>query len=758
MDPSSDVVVPGGERPLSRAAVLLRLGLAALVLALLVTSAVVWRRQVEAYNTREAEELRAAAVETLGFGDGQAATVQERTLVDLRAVAVADAPAVDRRLDDDFLGLRLASRVLAPGPAASWTVAADATKVAHADGLDRRFTVHSLGPDHTDRSYELSADLASADRVRFLDSRHVVVAAKRVPPDAGEDVVEVWDLEAGTPVRRLVPNPGRPTNAVPETFEVDPSGRFLAIGEPDSRTVALIALDGSDARVDLDLGQGARVATVRGPDSVLVTLADGRLAEISPSGRSESTPPGNGLPAWSATGDVVVAGCVEGSRMVATGTAGTYWDREVSASACAAGATGLDTSRRHLVGTFHTGSGRPDVLAVWRADGQGADRRFAIPAVVGGADGETWQVGAATFADDGSGRVALRHEDTVVGLEIPPADALDSVVAAAEDAVFAPDGGTLYVLLGDGEVQSWDVREGRRLGLEPAAGPLVSGSLVLSPGGNRLAVVGRYDVDGGPRDIVTVLETPSLGGRDELPTSGTSPVGLRFDGDDHLVLTSGTQAARWELATMRRTDPVPLPPDAVHVLPAGDRVVVVQADGRVRQVRPAYGEDVPDSAFDLGYDVRKDVSAADVGAGLLAVALPDRVELWDLATGLVVDTLPFADPVAEIKITSGGDVVRVRPAAEVDLPERLPADHDVRRASPADTIVFTWSRSWLSGAEATPDTVSDLRYRVVPAPALVPRDRVKRRDAVCRSVRSVELAAERVAGLPEPARRVAACP
>ncbi|MBW4721943.1 serine protease [Saccharothrix obliqua] len=793
-----DLVLPGeaeyvaAGRRHRRTATLLRVGASALVLVVVAGSAVVWRRQVDDRREREAGELRTAAAETLEHGDEQARSLEERVLVDLRAAAVSEAPAVDRRLLDDHLGFQHATRLLELGdsPVDSWDVSANGTLVVRTDGITNRFTVHSLGLDHTDRTFDLGEGLVLANLVRFVDDHRVVVSAKRGL--GGEDVVTVFDLERGAIARQFAPNPGELSQENPGAFDVDPGGRFLAFAGHGSTRVSVLSLDDPATRVELTADQpfrgdesGSRLAVVRGADSVLALgakSADGLFPvfELTPRGRVDLPTLRDGAPVENSTGDVVLGGCVtEGAetRQVAVALAAgrVLAERVVHGSVCEPVAMGLDTSGRHLLGVFRTGSDRPDVLAAWRVDGSAPDRRFAVPAAFGGGK---WTVRAGSFADDGSGHVVLKLNGTLLGLALPPTDSEGSAVAAAENAVLSPDGAALYVQATDGGVTAWDTRTGQRLGGLAAPAPrhpldaFSPKELLLSDSGRRLLVSDRRDNADEHRNVVVVLETPTLRKLGELTLgNGLGEVHMALDGDDRLLTLlwrdGDPHLTRWDLTSMREQPaPVRLPvrmegdePVGVeHLFPDGDHVLVVESDGGVRRVRLDDGRDEPGSRFDVPHDLTRDASAAAYGDGLLALALSDRVELWDVAERGLVDTLPLTEPAAEIKITSGGDRVLVRTSGDVDVPDTLPADNGVDYGRTPGASLVTWSRGGLFGSDVTREPAADLVYRVVPAPAVVPRDRGLLREAVCRAVRSAELPEDRVAGLPEPARRVAACP
>ncbi|MCK2258263.1 trypsin-like peptidase domain-containing protein [Crossiella sp. S99.1] len=804
----ADQVLPGeaeyiraGQRA-HRNSLLTRIGVAALVLVLLTGSALLWRDQVTGQQARAAEARSTAALDTLKAGAERADTLTERLLINQRAAALAEPPAVRRRTDADYLGLRLAQRVMEMGgnSAASRSVSADATAAAATDGFTNRFTIRQFDRAHTDRTYTLPAEFTFANRIVILDPGHAVVSAKRLNPQSlakGEDVVLLWDLAADREVRRLVPFPGNFNSQFPAAFLLDRTGKTLAFGESGGRTLALLALDGSGARTTLELpnplrneqGVGATALAARGTDTALVLdakAADGSypLLELSPRGtRNLPSMPG-GLPVANSADDVVMGGCfkdqtVEQGVVIGIAERRFYRNLPVHGSTCRPHNQRLDTSARQLVATFRTGPDHPDVLAVWSVDGSAPDRRFAIPALGGKDEKDSWSVRAAAFQPDGSGRVVLAADNTLVGLRIPPLESIDSAVASAENLRFAPDGSRLHVQLLDGSVQTWDLNTQRRTGLVPAEQrrhPLDAfspKSMALSPDGARLAVARRRDTATEHQFVVTVYDPATLTKITELGLGNqpvlVTPVGLTFTGGAELTTVLDRTITRWDLRTGHRLHPqatVPerrkdnVPVGVIQVFPLGETALIAESDGQVRRLRLADSAEVPDTAFTLPFEFSRDVSAlaVDPAGQTLAVALPDRVELWDLTTRRLADTLALPEPAAELTLAED-ETVRVRTAADLTVPENLPADNGIRPGKQPGPLTVVWRNGWFGVEEERTQTApGGLLYQVVPAPTVLPAAAGARRAAVCAAVGPAKLSEERIAQLPEPARQVTGCP
>ncbi|GAA2786171.1 hypothetical protein GCM10010452_12840 [Crossiella cryophila] len=800
--PGEAEYIRAGQRA-HRTALLARIGVVALVLVLLAGSVLVWRNQVAGQRAREAEARAAAALDTVKAGAERAGTLTERLLINQRAAAVADPPAVRRRVDEDHLGLRLAERLLemSSSSAANRSVSADATATAATDGVTNRFTIHQFDRARTDRTYTLPPEFSFANRIAILDPGHAVISAKRTTPRSlakGEDIVFVWDLAADREVRRLIPFPGNLNSQFPAAFVLDRTGRTLAFGESGGRTLALLAVDGSGARTTLELpnplrdekGVGAGALAVRGADTALVLdvkAADGTypLLELSPRGRRNLPSMPGGTVVANSADDIVMSGCFKDEaveRGVVIGLAERKFHRDlhVHGSTCRPHNQRLDTSDRQLVATFRTGSDRPDVLAIWRADGSAPDRRFVIPALGGKDQQDTWTVRAAAFQPDGSGRVVLAADNTLIGLRIPPLESVDSAVASAENLRFAADGSRLHVQLLDGSVQTWDLKTQRRTGAVPAErrrhpmDAFAPKSMALSGDGKHLAVASRRDTATEHQFLVTVYDPVTLTKITELGLGNEPslmlPVDLTFTGGAELTTVLDRAITRWDLGTGRRRHPpvaVPvryrdnIPLGQPRIFPLGETALIAEADGQVRRLRLSDGAEVPDTAFTLPFELSRDVSAlaVDPAGRTLGVALPDRVELWDLTTRRRTDTLALPEPAAELTLSAEDDQVRVRTAADLTVPEKLPADNGLRPGRQPGPLTVVWRGGWFGvEEERTQTTDGGLLVQLVPAPTVVPADDGARRAAVCAAVGPAKLSEERIAQLPEPARQVTGCP
>lgn len=736
------------------------------------------------HRAREREAAQAAD-QTLDAA-GTSTTLRERLLIDLRAANVASTTRVDSRAYDDYLSLQHTTRVLQLDSSAetSWVVSPDGRSMAVTNGGQGAFAVYSLDVGGGDRTFPLGDDAILASAISFIDPDRVVVSAKHGPSIAGEDTIEVWNIKTGVRERRIIPRPGQYSLDPPNTFMVGNQGHTLAFSQPGSRTVSLIALDGSDRSVDLSLkfdlatrpeAGGPVVRAV--PDADTMLVGAGRvITRISPTGVSAEEAPYGMIEVSNQLDDWIFALCrtfEDGVQQLVQGTstARVYRNEAVDSTVCKPGSMGVDTSARYITSAYSTHSGHPDVISILPADGRTPDRRFAVPEAAG--KGRTWKVTTTAFADDGSGRVVLVDDDTVVAIDIPPTASLDSAVAASENVRFSPNGEVVYIQLMDGTVQAWAT--GTRSLLHTAGTPhgRVSSdafkprSMTISPDGAYVAVTGFENT--GPAAVVTVLNSHNLEFADKFETNqfGTSiPVELVFADDHHLVartnnwtINSRDVVARKDWHSLlelpnERSQGAPI--GIQYTLPVGDDVVLVLSNGEVRRIRLADGSQVPGSSFRLPYTSAELVAVGlDSDATTLVVALADRVEAWGLhGDHAKQEDLPVTGRVAGLRVTDSGDVVQIRMAADVQRPEDLPAARNITYPYPSGPDLFTWDRSGWLGIGSGNSSVSDggLLYRVVPAPALTPADVAERQAAACRALGQDDLAGSRASKLPAEAR------
>ncbi|MCE7006970.1 trypsin-like peptidase domain-containing protein [Kibdelosporangium philippinense] len=768
----------------------LRVGAVVAVAMVLAVAGFVWWQRVADRRAEELAQLQADADRTLDAIDSAPRTVRERLLIGLRAGAVAATERTDARLSEDVVALRHVTTVTDLRSTAIDHEAVDptGTRMARTDGLTNRVTITPLNGNAAATFFTLSPDLDLANRVTFVDADTVAVSAKRLAPSdkvVGEDVIELRDVTTGTLARSITPNPGKLSSDNPQALNVDRTGRTLAYGEPKSRTLSLIELDGP-GRVDLTLdtplrgenSAGSTLVAVRGPDSVILLEPRGPdgtypLVSVSPAGRIRLPTMPNGGLVHNNADDVIMAGCFDDKavkRHVVIGLAERhmYREREVHGSTCDPDELRLDRTGRWLIARFRAGTGT-DVLAVWSLDGAQPDRRFAVPAVV---PGEDRAIAAADIAADGSGRVVLRDDENALGVHIPAMSTLDSTLAAAEVVQFSPDATHVYVLCIDGSLQAWDMRSGAMVGAGETKRPrdpyaeVVEQALAVSPDGRWVVTA---DLDGGPNRMVDIHEAPGLRkiGELTLPELSLADVELAFTGPDELLTHIGRHVITWDLRTMRERRAVEIPQrqdnegpvGPAYVLPASREIVVVYTDGTVTRLHSGGGNHMAD--FRLPYDVSREVVAAAHDSGILALALADRVELWDLATRARVDSLPVSGRVGHLEVTNSGATVEIRYATRDKRPENLPADNGVHHPDPLGPNTLRWERNGVfATGTATPGHTSDGGHllNIHPVPALVPADTATARAAICRVVGTDDLPAELTNTLPEPARRVTGCP
>ncbi|NUT92281.1 MAG: trypsin-like peptidase domain-containing protein [Saccharothrix sp.] len=210
---------------------------------------------------------------------------------------------------------------------------------------------------------------------------------------------------------------------------------------------------------------------------------------------------------------------------------------------------------------------------------------------------------ATAVEPSGAVRVVLRDPGSVAVVRVPPPDALDEVLAAAESSRRLPDG-THVLVESAGRVETWDVV--RRARVAAVDVPPRIGS-ALSPDASLYA---RAIGDG-----VAVWSLPAL-----------TPVGAPIAADEvadvlfldaqRLLVRDAHGVAVRDLRTGNpQGPPVVLDGPVVDAVPIDDEMVVVTREGRVVRVTIRAGRVVPGSEVRSGPGVR--VAA---GFGHLATA------------------------------------------------------------------------------------------------------------------------------------------
>jgi WD40 repeat protein len=502
-----------------------------------------------------------------------------------------------------------------------------------------------------------STRLRHGDVIHFLG---FVGGGRRLVTAGQDQTIRLWDLEAGTEVRRFE----RPLPPRSPADVADPGGKKPAVkapapgmvggaGEPPvsfrvalSKDARLVAANRGGAAHVWDVATGKLLHTFQGDEPA--DIADLQFGE---DGRT-----------------LVTVGV---DRVV------THWDLEKKKSTHRLNVPPGGTPRKPVAGRLALAPGGR-YLACENVDVDAQAALLKVQELAGGK-----QVGEAklplggarglTFAPDGKTLAWTSFDGTIRVwdctrraeprlLESGPSDMPGHV--DVESLAFAPDGKTLGACRSDQTVQLWDVAAGtrvRQVGKPPEQPPrrarvlirLGSGAapveLAFTPDGKAFAcslggaLVQRFETASGKE-----IAPPDVG-----HTGPVTHIHLSAAGKTLITAAPNDVGHVWDLTTGRETRQIPLPRDAAQVvLSAGGRYFASASGGQVTVQDSTDGREV--GRFSAG---GRGTRVLAVSADGKTVATPGRreeeIHLWDLETGRWRHTLsatPADEPSANARM------------------------------------------------------------------------------------------------------------
>lgn len=499
----------------------------------------------------------------------------------------------------------------------------------------------------------------------------------------GEDLVSTHDDHGPITIRDAR------TGAVVHTIDTradlvagDRTGRYIAYAERDSAELHL-----------RDLTAGETTFTIPGgflligvlPSGAVVVDDDIGVAALAPDG--SRTPLSRGysedLPERPEPTHTL---CHNGELSLIGAFSGTTLAR-VTSENCKQGVFSPDAKDAAVV--VQGESGEPEKLRVGPVDGD--MRLVQIPS--------GFAATRLAVEPDGTYRVILNRNGSALVLRIPPEDALDQALSNVNHADFTPDGRHVVMLDSDGRVEVWNP-ETRTPGTQIHDDRIRTAfglSYAVSPDSTTLAA---------DSDRVTLWNLPDLAPLGEIGASGQP----QFLDGNRLVVRDGGRISVWDARTGKPLGtPFTVADDKPYVAGAGDQVVVITQDKRLRRYDIRTGAEVPGSEFAFGDPAtgRNSIPPA-VLDDLVALYEDSGVEVWDMRTH---------ERLARIQIQETLGVVKLRFAdrdeVEVTMSGYIPSSY-----KDGGTVVQLWTRDLAWGLPALigrpTDRVEDLDVPAVP--------------------------------------------
>lgn len=527
---------------------------------------------------------------------------------------------------------------------------------------------------------------------RSLRHAEVVIPNRAVSSPAGSRIfrhgddgrlTEVWDVATSSAAAIPVTGGGAAPQWLGEDRLVgrDPAGEIRVRDARTGEVVKTIQAS-ADFLVADPLGHAFAYASLNRPEVHLVDVATGAVTTLTapgPLGHARQAPPDVAVLLYVLPfGEVAVA---KDGKLFGLSTAGS---RELPATGfeqfTATGPVDSDCVDSTLISRDSiTGAERarvkPERLlcteeyddATFSLDG----RTWAITESTGWNGTETLFIGSTDTPGDmrtvhahrgarvrtveressGAVRVLLELGNGVLVVRVPPPDALDRGLATARSAEVTPDGQHVVLLRADGSVSLWRIAD--RVRVAEIVGPPhesngVEISSAVSPDSKTLAIR-----DGGTTRI-RLWNLPDLAPLAEIHPPGPEPsernggqAQLSFPDPERLLVYRASRLSLWTARSGESLgEPVTLPNGVEQSWADMNEaeLVMLGNDGLTRRYSIADGREVSGSVFRYGKAYGLSGPVAGRG-GRLAVARVSAVDLFDLGTGELLDTLEISENV-----------------------------------------------------------------------------------------------------------------
>ncbi|MEV0696739.1 trypsin-like peptidase domain-containing protein [Saccharopolyspora sp. NPDC050389] len=472
----------------------------------------------------------------------------------------------------------------------------------------------------------------------------------------GDDLVATHDDKGPITIRDAR------TGAIRHTIDTradlvagDRTGRYIAYAERESTELHLRDLTAGE--ITLTLPGGFLLVGVL-PSGEAVVDDDTGVVALAPDGSRRPLSRGfsEDLPERPEPTHTL---CYEGDLSIIGAFSGATLARVTSVT-CKQGVFSPDA--KHAAVIEQAESDGPEILRVGPVDGR--LRAIQVP------DG--FAATRLAVEPDGTYRVILHRNGSALVLRIPPEDALDQALSNTNHADFTPDGRHVVMLDSEGRLEVWNpvTRTRETLIHDDRIRTSFGLSYAVSPDSATLAV-------GSGR--VTRWSLPDLAPMGEIDQPG-KPV---FLDENRLIVQDGDRVSAWDSRGRSLGTPFTVADRRADFAGAGDQIIAITQDKRLRRYDIRTGAEVPGSEFAFGVtETRSDAIAPAVFDDLVALYVDSGVEVWDM-TG--------HERLARIRLQETLGVVKLR-FVDRDEVELTMSGYIGAGAKDGGTVVQRWKR------------------------------------------------------------------